>query len=171
MREINEIVIHCSATRPDWMKANGTLGRVQEIARWHTARGWRAIGYHRLIDRDGTIANGRPIAQVGAHVKGHNKHSIGICLLGGFGGSADDLFLDHFTKAQDKALRAEIKRLRKTYRTITKVSGHHEYANKACPCFRVQPWLDEDRKEVARDERELIGTPFAWLLKLLGGKQ
>ncbi len=105
MRHINEIILHTTATRSEWMVGHGTLAKVQEIALWHTRdRKWRAIGYHYLIDRDGTVANGRPLEQVGAHVKGHNSNSIGIALIGGFGGSADDLFKDHYTPAHRQPL-------------------------------------------------------------------
>lgn len=169
VRHINEIIIHATATKPNWMSGHGTLAKVQEIARWHTSpppdgRGWRAIGYHRVIDRNGQIANGRPIAQVGAHVKGHNANSIGIALIGGHGGSADDKFQDHFTPAQDKALREEIERIKKVYPTITMISPHHLYARKGCPCFNVQEWLDEDRKAVKAMDRALGDVPLIEML-------
>lgn len=150
VRHIDEIIIHTTATRPDWMAANGTLAKVQEIARWHTEdRGWRAIGYHRIIDRDGTIANGRPIAQIGAHTKGRNANSIGIALIGGFGGAADDKFFDHYTPAQDKALREEIARLKSIY-PIERVTGHNQFAAKGCPCFIVAEWLREEAPEAPK---------------------
>lgn len=165
VRHINEIIIHTTATRPEWMEGHGTLAKVQEIARWHTeVNGWRAIGYHRVIDRDGTIANGRPIAQVGAHVKGHNANSIGIALIGGYGGAADDKFSDHYTPAQDKALRAEIARLKDIYPHIVAISPHHSYANKACPCFRVRDWLDEDKKTVKEEHRAIGDVPLIEIL-------
>jgi N-acetyl-anhydromuramyl-L-alanine amidase AmpD len=156
MRHINEIIIHTTATRPEWMAVHGTLAKVQEIARWHVRdRGWRAIGYHYIIDRDGTVANGRPLEQVGAHVKGHNANSIGIALLGGFGGAADDMFADHYTPAQDKALRKLIADLQTRFPEIGKVTGHSTYARKSCPCFIVGEWL---RATSATE----IGKPGLW---------
>ena len=77
MREITEIIIHCSATK------EGMDFRAKDIDAWHKAKGWAGIGYHFVIDLDGTIEQGRPINQVGAHCYGHNKNSIGVCYIGG----------------------------------------------------------------------------------------
>ena len=83
MRPINEIIIHCSATRPDWMSNQPSFAKVAEIRRWHMRdNGWKDIGYHFLIDRDGTVLRGRPLEQVGSHVRGKNNFTIGVCLLG-----------------------------------------------------------------------------------------
>lgn len=155
MRPISEIIVHCTATKPDWMAGSTTEEKVNEVKKWHVIeRGWKDIGYHYLIDRDGTIATGRPIDQVGAHTQGHNTGSIGISLIGGFGSSADDKFEDNFTPKQEFALRKLIEDLRYRF-GIKKVSGHNEYANKACPGFRVAKWLGSepqkpDRKSVAQ---------------------
>ena len=73
MRHINEIIIHCSAT------PEGRDYTVADIDRWHKARGWRGIGYHYVIYRDGSVHAGRPVEQIGAHCTGHNANSIGIC--------------------------------------------------------------------------------------------
>jgi len=141
MRELNEIVVHCTATRPDWWKSKPTKSKVNEIRRWHTEdRGWSDIGYHYLIDRDGTVMEGRPLEKTGAHTKGRNKGSVGISLFGGFGGAADDQFLDNFTEDQERALSDLISQLRRDYPSITTVSGHSQYAPKACPCFSVPAW-------------------------------
>ena len=150
------------------MKGFGTLAKVQEIARWHTQeRGWKAIGYHFVIDRDGTVANGRPVEQVGAHVRGHNANSIGIALMGGFGGAADDMFADHYTPAQDKALRKLIADLRAAHSEIVRVSGHNRYAAKACPCFVVDEWLKAAPK--IPKSMQVQRTFFSWLTDLLSG--
>lgn len=143
MRDIKGIVVHCAATRPDWW-ASRSLGRkVKEIRRWHVeGRGWRDIGYHFLIDRDGKVAEGRPVAQVGAHVIGHNKGTIGVCLLGGHGSSENDQFGDHFTPEQGEALRGLIDQLKSDHGDLW-VDGHNSFAAKACPGFRVKPWLDQ----------------------------
>lgn len=141
MRPISEIIVHCTATRPDWMWGRPTREKVAEVRRWHVQdRGWKDIGYHFLIDRDGTLALGRPIDQVGAHTAGHNTGTIGVCLFGGFGSAATDNFFDNFTPEQDKTLRAVLETLSSTY-PIKKVSGHNEYAAKACPSFSVTKWF------------------------------
>ena len=73
MRHINEIIIHCTATPQDWRKGQRTSTKVKEVTRWHVEdRGWSDIGYTYLIDRDGTVQDGRPIHRAGAHVKGRN---------------------------------------------------------------------------------------------------
>jgi hypothetical protein len=68
------------------MAGKPTSEKVAEVRRWHVQdRGWKDIGYHFLIDRDGTVAKGRPVEQVGAHTMDHNVGSIGISLFGGHG--------------------------------------------------------------------------------------
>jgi N-acetyl-anhydromuramyl-L-alanine amidase AmpD len=103
-------------------------------------RGWRTIGYHWLIDFDGQRAPGRPETDIGAHVVDHNRGTIGICLIGGHGADADDKFAEHFTSAQARTLRALIADIRSRTQ-ITKVTGHNDYAAKACPGFRVAGWI------------------------------
>ena len=143
MRKIDEIIIHCTATRPDWMQDMGSLSKIAEIRRWHVeGNGWSDIGYHYVIDRNGNIREGRPEQGLGAHVNGRNANSIGICLIGGFGGSDKDIFADHYTKNQEESLRKLINELKRRYSSITKVSGHNQYAAKACPCFSVPAWLN-----------------------------
>jgi N-acetylmuramoyl-L-alanine amidase len=141
MRQINGIIVHCTATRSDWWAGKRTSEKVAEIRRWHVSdRGWRDIGYHYLIDRDGTVAKGRPLEQTGAHVAGHNTGTIGIALFGGHGASETDLFNEHFTMAQDRALRKLIADLRGQFGALA-LSGHNQYAAKACPGFRVASWF------------------------------
>ena len=86
---VREIILHCSATRPDWMEGRSFSDQVAEIRRWHVqGNGWRDIGYHHVIGRGGEHATGRPETAIGAHVIGHNAGTIGICLIGGHGASA-----------------------------------------------------------------------------------
>lgn len=141
MRHVDEIIVHCSATQANWKHGQPLKAKVDEIRRWHRARGWSDIGYHFVIDRDGRIMSGRAVERTGAHCKGHNRGTIGICLLGGHGSSADDEFSDNFTLAQDRALQKFIADLKGKHPTITKVSGHNQYAPKACPGFNVPIWM------------------------------
>jgi hypothetical protein len=142
MRPISEIIIHCTATRADWWADKTTAQKVAEVRKWHVdGRGWSDIGYHFLIDRDGTVKEGRPIERAGAHVKGHNTGTIGISLFGGHGGEKDNAFEDNFTEEQGAALRRLVSRLQAEHGPNLKLSGHHEYANKACPCFDVRSWF------------------------------
>lgn len=139
---VHEAVIHCSATlRTGWFAEQPFEGQVAEIRRWHMEeRNWRDIGYHRVIGRKGELAVGRSLYEIGAHVKGHNRGTIGICLIGGHGAAKDDNFFDHFTEEQDRTLRAYLSELGELT-DLTKISGHSEYANKACPGFDVTEWL------------------------------
>jgi len=142
MRPISEIIMHCSATRPEWMGGRPVAEKVAEIRRWHMRdRGWSDIGYHFIIDRDGAVARGRPLERVGAHTVGKNTGTIGVCLIGGHGSSATDKFAENYTPEQDKAARLIIAQLRKQFPAINRVTGHNDYAAKACPGFRVSSWL------------------------------
>lgn len=137
---VRELVVHCAATRPDWMEDATFAQRFAEIRRWHRANGWRDIGYHWVIDRDGAILAGRPEAEIGAGVEGRNNGVIHACLIGGHGSSETDRFDRQFTRQQDSALRGLI--LGVSMRTqITTVSGHNQYAAKACPGFHVPTWF------------------------------
>ena len=153
MRQITEIIIHCTATRPEWWAGKSTAQKVAEVRRWHVeGNGWKDVGYHFLIDRDGKLAKGRPLEQTGAHTRGKNTGTIGIALFGGHGGATTDAFADHFTSEQDAALRNLLADLRARFPSIAKVSGHHEYAAKACPCFGVAEWLKSGPKKPAKPQ-------------------
>ena len=143
MRKMDEIIVHCTATRPEWWSEATPQEKVDEIRRWHVqGRGWADIGYHFLIDREGTVVKGRPLWRNGAHTRGHNTGTIGISLFGGHGSSATDKFSENFTSAQDFALRGLMKDLVSEYGRM-KLSGHNEYAAKACPGFNVTEWWNE----------------------------
>lgn len=140
MRRIDHIVIHCSATMEgqDW--------DVTDIDRWHKARGWRNCGYHYVIKLDGTIQQGRKESEIGAHVQGHNKYSIGICYIGGLG--KDKAPKDTRTWQQKKALLKLLTELKLKYPESV-ILGHRDFSPdkngngiiepfewmKACPCF------------------------------------
>lgn len=134
MRTINWLVVHTAATRPSM-----DIG-VTEIRSWHKARGWSDIGYHYVIRRNGTVEKGRPDARVGAHVSGHNRDSLGICLVGG----VNERTLrpeNNYTKAQWDALEKLLGRLSMRH-TDARVIGHRDFPGvaKACPCFDAEPW-------------------------------
>jgi len=142
-RRIDGVIVHCSATRPDWMAGATTAAKVAEIRRWHVqGNGWRDIGYHHVIDRDGTIAAGRPLEQAGAHTVGRNGGTIGVCLIGGFGSAATDPFGANFTTAQDAALRGYLAAAVAAFGDLS-ITGHNQWAAKACPGFNVPKWLSE----------------------------
>ena len=128
MREINKIIIHCSATR------EGENFEVAEIRKWHVeGRGWSDIGYHFYIDLYGEIHKGRDINKIGAHCKGHNRNSIGICYCGGV--EADGKTpKDTRTETQKESLLAVLRTLKAMYPEAS-IYSHNEFANKACPSF------------------------------------
>lgn len=133
MRKINEIIVHCAATRADQDVS------AADIDLWHKQQGYDCIGYHFFIKRDGTIEAGRPIAKVGAHCKGHNNNSIGICYAGGTSRVGDQLYyVDNRTPEQVRSMYLLITTLLHCYPGIKKISGHRQYANKACPCFDAE---------------------------------
>ena len=162
---VTTVFVHCSATRPEWLAGSPLSEKIKEFTRWHRAKGWGTIGYHHVIDRDGTVGTGRDESLPGAHVAGHNIGSIGICLVGGHGSSENDDFLDHYTPEQEAALRALIEDI-KTRAAITQVRGHNEVAAKACPGFNVKRWFAKKPPRPALTEST---TMQASAIQLLSG--
>lgn len=128
MRKITEIIVHCSDT------PSGRDDRAADIRRWHVnGNGWKDIGYHYVVNIDGTIEAGRPVEDVGAHCVNHNANSIGICYVGGRNaktGKQEDTRTDE----QKTSLILLLKFLRSKYPNV-KIYGHRDFAQKACPCF------------------------------------
>lgn len=134
-KETEKIVIHCTATRAD-QEVNADI-----VKKWHIQRGFRTIGYHFLINRDGEVETGRDIEEVGAHAYGHNSTSIGVALAGGLdpNGKSDA----NYTDIQWDILRELIEDLVEQYPGV-EIVGHNELSKKDCPCFDVQKWRDEN---------------------------
>ena len=130
-RAVTEIIWHCAAT------PEGKDFTVADIRAWHKQRGWSDIGYHYVVYRDGTIHEGRPVTLKGAHTEGHNTGTIGCCYIGGV--SADGKTAkDTRTPAQRASMLWLTNQLIRKNPTIKKVSGHNQYAAKACPSFDVR---------------------------------
>lgn len=146
MREIDSIIIHCSATRA------GMDFSIADIDRWHRARGMNGVGYHYVIGLDGSVEKGRREEQVGAHCLKWNERSVGICYIGGL--DAEGRPADTRTDEQREAMRRLIGELRQRYRIVA-VMGHRDASPdlngdgviepdefiKWCPCFDVRKWL------------------------------
>lgn len=127
MRSITLIVVHCSANRA------GSALRLADIDRHHRSLGWKGCGYHYVIPSDGTLEEGRPEAEVSAHCRHHNRHSIGICYIGGL--SADGTPADTRTEAQRATLRRLLASLHRRFPRAL-IVGHRDLDPlKACPCF------------------------------------
>ena len=126
--DVKEIIIHCSATRECDDSINAEV-----IDRWHKDRGWKCIGYHYVVLMDGTIETGRMVDQCGAHTKGHNCESIGVCYIGGVE-SDGKTPKDTRTPEQIESLLELLLVLRKMY-PGAKIHSHRDFAAKACPSF------------------------------------
>jgi N-acetyl-anhydromuramyl-L-alanine amidase AmpD len=145
MRTINLIVIHCSATE------QGQDYSVDTIRSWHKKRGFKDIGYHFVIHLDGSIEAGRGVEEMGAHAKGYNANSIGICYIGGVKSKKP---YDTRTEAQIHALRRIVETLQIIY-PRSAVVGHRDLSvdlngdgvvsknewMKSCPSFEVKTEL------------------------------
>lgn len=130
MRKINKIIIHCSAT------PEGCDVKTETIRNWHiNGNHWKDIGYHYIIELDGSIHKGRDENVIGAHCSGQNANSIGICYVGGL--AKDGSSKDTRTESQKQALIKLLKELKAKYPKAT-IHGHNEFAAKDCPCFNVK---------------------------------
>ena len=128
-RTINEIIVHCTATR------EGQEITVTQIDKWHKKRGFKGIGYHFVVYLDGSVHTGRDIDAVGAHCTNHNKNSVGVCYVGGL--DKEGKAKDTRTEAQKKALLDLLKQFRLDYPEV-KIHGHNTFSNKKCPCFNAE---------------------------------
>ena len=124
-KKIKLLVVHCSDTE------NGKDLSAIDIHKMHLEFGWNGIGYHKIIKRSGKIENGRPEYWVGAHVKGKNEISLGVCLIG----------RDRFTKKQFISLERILKKWKVSYPSA-KIVGHRDTVKtkKTCPNFDVISW-------------------------------
>jgi N-acetylmuramoyl-L-alanine amidase len=129
LADIKKIIVHCS---------DSEFGDMDLIDAWHKERGWKGCGYHFVItngirtkgapynpNTDGQIEEGRALSESGAHCKGHNRESIGICLIG----------KHHFTGRQlYHALPRLLRRLTATFKiSVADIYGHCEFSPKTCP--------------------------------------
>jgi N-acetylmuramoyl-L-alanine amidase len=147
-KSTKHIVLHCSASRP------AQFVNAKIIGEWHRARGWKSIGYHYVILRDGKVETGRPVNAVGSHVAGHNSTTLGICIVGGLN-DATGKAENNFTTAQWGALDTLLRDLCRRFPKAT-ILGHrdlspdkdrdgvverHEWL-KECPCFDAAEWAE-----------------------------
>jgi len=137
-RKVNKpdkVIIHCSAT------PNGRDFDVEDIRRWHLDRGWRDVGYHYIIKRDGTIQMGRVETEIGAHVRGHNTNSLGVCLIGD-----DNFTFDQYISLDSLYLDIYLRHgIGPDY-----VFGHYEFTDqKTCPNIDMDHLRTRLRKQIA----------------------
>jgi len=138
--KIHTLIIHCAAT------PNGKHFTTEEIDRWHGERGFKRdkkligdhapylkhIGYHLVNYINGDVYVGRSLQEIGAHAKGANTNSIGLCLIG----------TDKFSLKQWESLSHQVKYLKQELPNLKNIIGHNEVnSHKTCPGFDVQAWL------------------------------
>jgi len=145
-----KLIIHCSATWPS-MKCNADI-----IRKWHLAKGWLDIGYHYVINRDGSLEQGRPTWAVGAHAEGYNTTSIGVCLVGGCPEGNANAQENNFTPAQWERLERVVASILCTHPKIPRntegILGHRDLpgVKKFCPSFDVAKWWKERNKQILK---------------------
>ena len=144
MRKIDMIVVHCSGSRCNHPYT------VEQLRHDHVeVNGWFDIGYHYYITRDGKVHECRPVERMGAHARGANANSIGICYEGGLdkNGKAKDTRTD----AQKKSMRELVQDICHRH-DIIDILGHRDTSPdkngngivekcewmKECPCFDVK---------------------------------
>ena len=139
-REVNLIVVHCSATRVD----RDITAR--DIDSFHRVRGFSSWGYHYYVRKDGSLEKMRDESEPGAHAYGHNRDSIGLCYEGGL--DVNGRPADTRTAAQKRTLVALLRSLRADY-PGARIVGHRDLSpdvngngrvdkwerTKECPCF------------------------------------
>ena len=125
---IKLLVVHCSDTN------NSKNLKAEDIHKMHLGFNWDGIGYHKIILRSGNVENGRPEYWIGAHVKGKNDISLGVCLIG----------RDKFTKRQFISLEKVLKKWKNLY-PEAKIIGHRDIGDtkKTCPNFDVKLWCQK----------------------------
>ena len=122
---IKFLVVHCSDTN------NKEVINASDIHKMHLSFGWDGIGYHKVVLRCGKVENGRPEYWHGAHVKGKNDISLGVCLIG----------KANFTNKQMTSLENILRKWKLTYKNA-RIVGHCDMGNtkKTCPNFDVVNW-------------------------------
>lgn len=98
---------------------------VEDIDNWHKKNGWTCIGYHFFVKKDGTIYRGRQENSVGAHARGANSNSIGICFEGRYE-------TEQMPNAQVEAGKELVAYLKNKY-NISKVQKHSDVCSTSCP--------------------------------------
>ena len=126
MRKVSSIIIHHSESD---IKSHDDISVIKE---WHLDRGFKDVGYHYFIRKNGSIQKGRDSNIIGAHCKKKNRSSIGICLSGD----------SKFTEYQFRALAVLIRRIKDIYGKLA-VQPHSKYSEKDCPNFDVDKFKED----------------------------
>lgn len=148
--KITDLVIHYTAT-----PAGKDFGAA-DIDRWHRERGFKEVGYHYVIRLDGTVETGRDLSapgkfEMGAHSRGENDSSIGICYVGGVTEAEPNTGRDTRTPAQTQAMAALIEKLMERFPNA-RVRGHKDMPGAAtqCPGFDAAAWWASEQARRSR---------------------
>lgn len=141
MLPVSRITIHHDGMPPISIRNKAqAMARLEQIRTAHLGRGFGDIGYHYIIDPDGNVWQGRPLAWQGAHVKAQNENNLGIMVMGNFE-------VQRPTQAQIASAQRFVKSQMATYRVpVGRVYTHKELAQTACPGRNLQPILVASRK-------------------------
>ena len=108
---------------------------------FHKSRGYGKgskgfhVGYHRLLEKDGTIQATREYTEMGIHAKNHNNHCIGVCLAG-------DFTKEQPTEEQKKALRRVVQEIMSLFPIPEKsIILHRQIVHTACPGIDLREFL------------------------------
>jgi N-acetylmuramoyl-L-alanine amidase len=132
-RHINQVIVHCSAS------PNGTTA--EDIERWHRDRGFNGCGYHYVIESTGIVRYKRLLETKGAHTKGQNSNSIGICLVGGTDSAGT---YNPFNQDQIDSLNDLLHCINDTFERPLEIRPHNYYSNKLCPDLLLSDILDKE---------------------------
>lgn len=147
-RKITKVFLHCSTSD------SPAHDNIKTITEWHLERGFKTIGYHYVITKDGTIHEGRDINIIPAAQKGYNNGSIAICLTGE----------QIFSKAQLSSLQNLCKEIKLTYPAVT-FHGHCEVSTKRCPVFDYRSVLGLDAEGNMQEQAQ--NTTSSKIIKLV----
>ena len=151
MRYIDAIYLHCSAT------PEGRDFTVEDIRGWHVKeRGWSDIGFHFVIYRDGTVAEGRPLEKIGAHVTNYNAHSIGICYVGGVDAVTKKAKDTRTWEQKESLFYLCFEMMERFNLGLEDIHCHNEVAKKECPSFKIADFRREYLKWYEKNA-ELLG--------------
>lgn len=139
---VNRITVHHAGGKPNWATDAGSTYRTLESIRGgHRSQGWADIGYHFIVDRDGRVLEGRPLAYQGAHVSDNNEHNVGVMALGNFNDQRP-------STRQLNALNATLSALAAAFQIpVDRVYTHRELGKTACPGSSLQNHMDRIRSD------------------------
>lgn len=143
-RPVDRVMLHTLAVPTDWYTRFDCVEDItDEVRRWHVKRGWRDIGYHRVFDPHGDMAEGRSLYEIGAGCAGENRGVIHLAMCNVNEVTRIGEFDEFYARETRVAVRDYLLELEELHGEPLTVVGHNDYANKLCPGFEVvsDEWL------------------------------